>query len=234
MSNNYHYKHLLSQEDSNTLNKISYIPSVCDINFSNLIVKKPWGYEYLLFENEFCALWILKIDYMENTSMHCHTRKDTTLICIDETVQCNTLTKKYILNKLDSIYFEKNSFHQTQSISQKGSVVLEIETPVNKFDLVRILDNYGRQGREYENKENYECIANLTFDICKNNFKKINDTHIEIVKLNDVALLTNYPQSSIFYILSNSENIVYTICDISKQENLIDKLLLIIYTKDNE
>jgi len=30
-------------------------------DYSNVIVKKPWGYEYLVFKNDFVAIWMLQI-----------------------------------------------------------------------------------------------------------------------------------------------------------------------------
>ena len=39
---------------------------------SEVIVKKPWGYEYLCYENEDVAVWFLHIEYNQKTSMHCH------------------------------------------------------------------------------------------------------------------------------------------------------------------
>jgi len=48
--------------------------------YHNAIVKKPWGYEYLAFENEYVAIWILHIIRKRKTSMHCHPRKKTGLI----------------------------------------------------------------------------------------------------------------------------------------------------------
>ena len=48
--------------------------------YSDAIVKKPWGYEYLVFENEFVAIWILQIIRKRKTSMHCHPNKKTGLI----------------------------------------------------------------------------------------------------------------------------------------------------------
>lgn len=46
-----------------------------NLPYHNAIVKKPWGYEYLAFENEFVAIWILHIVPKRKTSMHCHPRK---------------------------------------------------------------------------------------------------------------------------------------------------------------
>ena len=44
-------------------------------------------------------------------------------------------------------------FHSIKSIS-KNLTLLEFETPVDKNDLVRLYDNYGRKNTPYENKKN--------------------------------------------------------------------------------
>ena len=44
-------------------------------------------------------------------------------------------------------------FHSTKALSKKDSIVLEIETPINKNDLVRYKDNYGRENKPYEKKK---------------------------------------------------------------------------------
>ena len=43
-------------------------------------------------------------------------------------------------------------FHSIQALSKNGLLALEFETPVNKNDLVRFKDNYGRENRPYEGK----------------------------------------------------------------------------------
>ena len=45
----------------------------------------------------------------------------------------------------------KGLFHSTQATDTRGAWVFEIETPVNKNDLVRLRDSYGREGKPYEN-----------------------------------------------------------------------------------
>ena len=52
-------------------------------DYSNVIVKKPWGYEYLVFENENVAIWMLHLVRKRKTSMHCHLLKKTALILIE-------------------------------------------------------------------------------------------------------------------------------------------------------
>ena len=49
-------------------------------------------------------------------------------------------------------------FHSTKPLSKKNSIVLEIETPINKNDLVRYKDNYGRENKPYEGKKKDEKI----------------------------------------------------------------------------
>ena len=44
-------------------------------------------------------------------------------------------------------------FHSIKSISREGLLALEFETPVNKNDLVRFKDSYGRQQKSYEGKK---------------------------------------------------------------------------------
>ena len=44
----------------------------------------------------------------------------------------------------------KGLFHSTKAISQKGAMIFEIETPVNKHDIVRLEDKYGRAAKPYE------------------------------------------------------------------------------------
>lgn len=219
-----------SQMDKEFLEKTIYESSVCDIDFKDILVKKPWGAEYLLFENDFCAIWVLNINYMQHTSMHCHVEKATSLICLDGEVSSSTLENNNILKPLDGIYFNKKIFHQTQSIWKNGSYVLEIETPINKFDLVRINDNYGRCGKEYENNQHYTIVKNLTLKFPNNTTKHINETTIEIVKSSDVNFFNNYQDTTLLSILDNCENVgeIISLSDIKNRNILLDKTLLIL------
>lgn len=129
-----------------------------DFDYSNVIVKKPWGYEYLIFKNEFVAIWFLQIVRKRKTSMHCHPNKTTSLMLLSGTATCFHLTGKIELNPLDGIVIDKGAFHCTeaynslpvQPISENGIWVIEIESPPIKTDLVRMKDEYGRAGASYE------------------------------------------------------------------------------------
>ena len=52
------------------------------LDYTEVMVTKPWGYEYLMYQNEDIAIWSLHIDYGKQTSLHCHPRKKTGLILL--------------------------------------------------------------------------------------------------------------------------------------------------------
>ncbi len=60
--------------------------------YEKTIVKKPWGYEYLVYQNDKVALWFLYIGYEQQTSMHCHPNKTTGLILLDGRAELSFLT----------------------------------------------------------------------------------------------------------------------------------------------
>ena len=51
---------------------------IIKINFySNKIVNKPWGYEYVIYSNsDKLAITLVKINYGHKTSLHCHPQKN--------------------------------------------------------------------------------------------------------------------------------------------------------------
>ena len=56
------------------------------------------------------------------------------------------------LKSSDKLMIRPDLFHSTKGLAKKDSIVLEIETPINKDDLVRYKDNYGRENKPYEGK----------------------------------------------------------------------------------
>ena len=111
---------------------------------------KPWGHEFLIFENESVAIWCLRIDQGHSTSMHCHPLKKTCLINLSGEALCNTLERRNYLKTIEAVVIENSVFHSTKTLSANGSELLEIETPPNKIDLVRLNDSYGREMKSYE------------------------------------------------------------------------------------
>jgi acetolactate synthase-1/2/3 large subunit len=135
-----------------------------NLDYSNRIVKKPWGYEYLAFENENVAIWILHIARTQKTSIHAHQNKITALMLLHgECAKISSLERDYHLKESDCLMIHKSTFHSTEAISdisstkpfsENGIWVMEIEAPVDKSDLIRLKDSYGRAGKGYEGSSN--------------------------------------------------------------------------------
>lgn len=123
------------------------------IDYRNVVVNKPWGYEYLMFENEYVAVWILFLKKGARTSMHCHPKKKTSLLVLGGDVQTSSLNECFRLGFLDSIIIDKGVFHSTANEFSDGAFIMEIESPPDKADLVRLKDEYGRENKGYENGE---------------------------------------------------------------------------------
>jgi len=141
------------------------------VNYSDVIVKKPWGYEYLIFENDHVAIWMLQIIRKRKTSMHCHPNKKTGLVLLSGVATTSTLEGPIELNPLDGVVIDAGVFHATEASSslqmiphsENGIWVMEIESPPMKSDLLRLKDEYGRAGASYEGAESMvseprECL----------------------------------------------------------------------------
>ena len=119
------------------------------------IVKKPWGYEYLYYQNDFVGVWLLHLEKDHVTSMHCHPNKNTGLILLDGSVEVSFLTSSQILTSPHKLMIRRGLFHSTKAISDNGAFLFEIEAPKDKRDLVRISDSYGRAKTPYESSDQF-------------------------------------------------------------------------------
>lgn len=135
------------------------------VEYKGVVVEKPWGYEYLMFENAFVAIWILFLKFQSSTSMHCHPKKKTSLLVLDGKVKTSSLDSTFLLRELDGLIIESGVFHSTSGMASEGAFIMEIETPPQKDDLVRLKDEYGRENSPYEsgksissNLNNYDCL----------------------------------------------------------------------------
>ncbi len=126
-------------------------------SYDNKVVSKPWGNEYVVYRNSNkLSVTLLNIKYNKKTSLHCHPSKKTGFI---------VLSGKALIQlglwRAGSEYFSAPSklmirtglFHSIKAVSKNGLCALEFETPVNKKDLVRFKDSYGREKKPYEGKE---------------------------------------------------------------------------------
>jgi len=143
-----------SEKDHASLNRLLANQQIVEKSqprdYRNKVVVKPWGYEFLIFENKFVAVWFLHIRKGHSTSMHCHPTKKTSLIVLSGDALCNTFNHRNYLNSMDAVIIESGVFHSTQSISTEGINLIEVESPPNKIDLVRLNDGYGREEQGYE------------------------------------------------------------------------------------
>ena len=74
-------------------------------------------------------------------------------------------------------------FHSLKCVSKEPLIALEFETPVNKKDLVRFEDQYGRQSKPYESHKKVKSDSLLTF------FKKPKKNEICKYSINDLEIL---------------------------------------------
>lgn len=127
-------------------------------------VRKPWGYEYLAYENEHVGIWILHINKDESTSMHCHPLKDTGLIVLSGEVDISFLNSTHRKIGLQKTMIRKGLFHSSRAIND-DVIILEIESPKDKQDLIRLYDNYGRRFQPYETNRNEGYELDLSNDV---------------------------------------------------------------------
>jgi len=121
----------------------------------NIIVKKPWGFEYTIFKNG-VSVRVLHINKGEETSFHCHMNKDVLMILLSGRARMERSGS--MVDYLEDVELKpmfvrqipKSIFHKT--IALEDSVVIEIESTDNIHDLVRGTDKYSRQ-QGYEVKE---------------------------------------------------------------------------------
>ncbi len=174
------------------------------INYLNKVVLKPWGNEFLIFQNKNVAMWYLNIKKNRMTSFHCHPKKKTGFLLLEGQIEINLgFYEKIILKAPNKLMIRPGLFHKTKAINGEAKVI-EIENPVNKSDLVRFSDSYGRKKKPYEGLSQMTKLDKNNIYIQKN-FKskkefKLNDLSMQILKQKKVILKKKI-KNSIFAIL---------------------------------
>lgn len=115
----------------------------------NQIVIKPWGREYCVYRNEHVAIWVLEITKGAQTSLHAHPHKSTAFVVLRGEIEKHLLRGTIRMRSLDKINVFKGRFHRQRALTD-GVVLLEIESPDIKSDIVRLEDSYGREGLPIE------------------------------------------------------------------------------------
>jgi len=168
------------------------------INYIDKLCIKPWGHEYLLYENNRVAIWVLRINKGHATSLHCHFKKDTLLFTLHGCGKINLINdEEIILNPLKYVFIPRNKFHALSTYSDY-SYFLEIEIFgkdlhfSDKNDLLRINDIYNRESRGYENSVSVIGIddfkncdsyyKNFIKNLTKDTFFNVEKTEIALKK----------------------------------------------------
>lgn len=126
-----------------------------DFDYAGVIVPKPWGEEYLWFQNSSVAIWMLHLKPGCGTSLHCHARKRTSLIVMQGRILCSTIDGRYHLTEGEAVVLEPCVFHSSKAVSENEVFLMEVETPPLKGDLLRYTDTFGRAGKAYECSSQY-------------------------------------------------------------------------------
>lgn len=176
------------------------------MSLTNVVVRKPWGHEYLCYRNEVLAIWFLHIEHGKKTSLHCHPNKHTGFVVLDGTVRLSFLRGDFELTGLDKIHIFRARFHSTEALSADGAYILEIETPEHKHDLVRLEDAYGRTGQVYEGSEHHEEKPTDALWIPESNSSEsrlpnVHGCSIEHLKVQQACELLGYNETDIFIVI---------------------------------
>jgi len=121
----------------------------------NIIVKKPWGYEYSVFKDGI-SVRILHINKGEETSFHCHMKKDVLIILLKGRAKLfrsgnqTDYMEDVELKPMFVRQIPKSIFHKTEAI--EDATIVEIESTGDVHDLIRGEDKYNRK-QGYEVKE---------------------------------------------------------------------------------
>jgi mannose-6-phosphate isomerase-like protein (cupin superfamily) len=171
------------------------------MDYTDIVVKKPWGKEYLCYRNSEVAIWYLHIEKDKETSMHCHPKKNTGFVVLEGKAKLSFLRNSVDLEGLDKIHIFRSRFHSTKAITD--SFIFEIETPEDKHDLVRLEDAYGRAGTDYEGKSFHIPKDDSCFWINEAPtpvVQEINDCYITHVEIVDKEQILGAKEDEIFVV----------------------------------
>ena len=176
--------HTLLQQEKHTV-----------IEYKNKVCVKPWGHEFLVFQNKRLAIWCLTIKKGHQTSLHCHFNKDTQIIVLKGAAKISLMDNKNIaLSEMSSVFLPHYNFHGISAFSDEVCL-LEIEIFnksldfSDKNDLLRINDDYNRKKTGYESsvkvlESNEELYSYGYFYLWDENVRKnIHGVDIQMIKM---------------------------------------------------
>lgn len=124
-------------------------PGSAEDRYLDHLIGKPWGFEFRVYDDALIDIWMLSIKAGTRTSMHCHPRKDTVLLCVSGHGELTTHgVRSHTIDQGTVLLIKQGAFHR--SYAATDMVLVEIETPRDKYDLLRLVDDNGRALRKYE------------------------------------------------------------------------------------
>ena len=179
--------------------------------YDDRVVIKPWGYEHVVYrDKKKLCVTLLNINFNQKTSLHCHPNKKSGFMLLKGKAAFQLGLKKKNLEIHTSPskrMIARGLFHQLTSLSKSGLIALEFETPVDKNDLVRFQDVYGREKHNYEGKKYTSKIDSKFIKFQKPTLKKKQEFLFNNVKLS-IEIHSNFKS-----ILKNKKDSIFAILD---------------------
>jgi mannose-6-phosphate isomerase-like protein (cupin superfamily) len=142
-------------------------PAGVDLSYLDRLIHKPWGSEFRVYEDDLTDVWCLHIASKQRTSLHCHPHKHTALLCLEGKGTLGTYSDvRYALEPEVVLLIEPGAYHRIAASSRTGLTLVEIETPKDKFDLLRIADDYRDLTEPYEG-EDHASLRLLNHDFAR-------------------------------------------------------------------
>ncbi len=186
---------------------------IIDKIYNKRLVIKPWGSEYVIYQDKNAlAITLLKINFKDQTSLHCHPKKKTGFILLDGSAEIQLglwKSETKLFKSPSKLMIRAGLFHSIKCASKRGLIALEFETPVKKNDLVRYQDYYGRSLKPYEGKN---FIKNLgKKDIIFRSIKanplqkyKIGKVNVKLKTYKSFSNIINQKNKTIFAVIDGA------------------------------
>lgn len=128
-------------------------PVGTDLSYLDRLIRKPWGSEFRVYDDDLTDVWCLHIRPMHRTSLHCHPHKRTALLCLEGMGTLSTCSSAaYTLEPGVVLQIERGAYHRSTAGSRTSLRLIEVETPNDKFDLLRLEDDYRDPAAPYEDE----------------------------------------------------------------------------------
>ena len=125
--------------------------------FELKLVNKPWGFEFELLDNKSISIWCVSIGQEHksgylldqcSTSFHMHTSKTAKVFVLEGAIELFQNDGSFILNESIPYVLPPRTPHKL-SAHHGNAILLEVELPSNRSDIIRLKDSYGRSKNLY-------------------------------------------------------------------------------------